>query len=129
MRLEIDNWRWSGVPWFIRTGEATAGHTDRGAPGIPPPAAARLPSVDWEPGAGREPAGDQARPDRPESGSPSTRTGPTRAAPQEITLDMEFAQEGGEGPTPYEVLLHGGAGGQQRAVHPAGQSSRRRGGS
>jgi glucose-6-phosphate 1-dehydrogenase len=25
--------------------------------------------------------------------------------PQEITLDMEFAHEGGEGPTPYEVLL------------------------
>jgi glucose-6-phosphate 1-dehydrogenase len=28
-----------------------------------------------------------------------------RGGPQEITLDMEFAQEGGEGPTPYEVLL------------------------
>jgi glucose-6-phosphate 1-dehydrogenase len=26
--------------------------------------------------------------------------------PEQITLDMEFAQEGGEGPTPYEVLLH-----------------------
>jgi glucose-6-phosphate 1-dehydrogenase len=25
--------------------------------------------------------------------------------PQEIELDMEFATEGGEGPTPYEVLL------------------------
>ena len=26
--------------------------------------------------------------------------------PEEITLDMEFAEEGGEGATPYEVLLH-----------------------
>ena len=26
--------------------------------------------------------------------------------PEQISLDMEFAQEGGEGPTPYEVLLH-----------------------
>ncbi|HEY5858276.1 MAG TPA: hypothetical protein VIW24_30705 [Aldersonia sp.] len=26
--------------------------------------------------------------------------------PQPITMDMEFADEGGEGPTPYEVLLH-----------------------
>ena len=26
--------------------------------------------------------------------------------PAPITLDMEFATEGGEGPTPYEVLLH-----------------------
>jgi glucose-6-phosphate 1-dehydrogenase len=28
------------------------------------------------------------------------------AEPQAINLDMEFAEEGGEGPTPYEVLLH-----------------------
>jgi glucose-6-phosphate 1-dehydrogenase len=26
--------------------------------------------------------------------------------PEPITLDMEFAEQGGEGPTPYEVLLH-----------------------
>jgi glucose-6-phosphate 1-dehydrogenase len=26
--------------------------------------------------------------------------------PKAISLDMEFAEEGGEGPTPYEVLLH-----------------------
>ncbi len=26
--------------------------------------------------------------------------------PEPITLDMEFAQQGGEGATPYEVLLH-----------------------
>ena len=26
--------------------------------------------------------------------------------PEAITLDMEFADEGGEGATPYEVLLH-----------------------
>ena len=28
------------------------------------------------------------------------------AGPQPVTLDVEFADEGGEGPTPYEVLLH-----------------------
>ena len=27
-------------------------------------------------------------------------------APEQINLDMEFAEQGGEGPTPYEVLLH-----------------------
>jgi len=26
--------------------------------------------------------------------------------PGPIELDMEFSEEGGEGPTPYEVLLH-----------------------
>ena len=25
LRLEIDNWRWSGVPFFIRTGKRLAG--------------------------------------------------------------------------------------------------------
>ena len=29
-----------------------------------------------------------------------------RRPSQQINLDMEFAEEGGEGPTPYEVLLH-----------------------
>ena len=33
-----------------------------------------------------------------------------RIAP--IELDMEFAAEGGEGPTPYEVLLHAAMNGQ-----------------
>jgi len=28
------------------------------------------------------------------------------ADPEQINLDMEFAEQGGEGPTPYEVLLH-----------------------
>jgi glucose-6-phosphate 1-dehydrogenase len=27
------------------------------------------------------------------------------ADPEPVNLDMEFAEEGGEGPTPYEVLL------------------------
>jgi glucose-6-phosphate 1-dehydrogenase len=30
----------------------------------------------------------------------------TAMRPEEIFIDMEFAEEGGEGPTPYEVLLH-----------------------
>ena len=32
--------------------------------------------------------------------------------PEPISLDMEFADEGGEGPTPYEVLLHAAMVGQ-----------------
>ena len=34
------------------------------------------------------------------------------AGPEAIQLDMEFADEGGEGPTPYEVLLHAAMVGQ-----------------
>ena len=33
-------------------------------------------------------------------------TGPTRAAAAPILFDVEFAEMGGEGATPYEVLLH-----------------------
>jgi glucose-6-phosphate 1-dehydrogenase len=28
------------------------------------------------------------------------------AGPQAVTMDVEFAEQGGEAPTPYEVLLH-----------------------
>ena len=31
LRLEIDNWRWSGVPFFIRTGKKLPVDADRGA--------------------------------------------------------------------------------------------------
>ena len=29
LRLDIENWRWAGVPFFIRTGKRLAGHPDR----------------------------------------------------------------------------------------------------
>ena len=37
---------------------------------------------------------------------------------REITLDMEFAQEGGEGPTPYEVLLQAALDGNSAPFTP-----------
>jgi hypothetical protein len=39
-----------------------------------------------------------------------------KGGPQVITLDMEFAQEGGEGPTPYEVLLDSSPGSGARGL-------------
>jgi glucose-6-phosphate 1-dehydrogenase len=104
LRLDIDNWRWSGVPFFIRTGK-------------------RLPVTQTElrvvfkqpPRLGFGLHGDR----RPEAGQLVVRLDPStgirlrvearRAGspiPETIHLDMEFAEEGGEGPTPYEVLLH-----------------------
>ena len=110
LRLDIDNWRWSGVPFFIRTGK-------------------RLPVTQTElrvvfkqpPRLGFGLVGDR----RPEPGQlvvkldPSTgirlRVEARRAdspIPEAIHLDMEFAEEGGEGATPYEVLLHAAMVGQ-----------------
>jgi glucose-6-phosphate 1-dehydrogenase len=103
VRLEIDNWRWSGVPFFIRTGKrfpitqtevrlvfhrpprlGFISATTR------PPAESQL-VIKLDPATGVRLEIDAHRADR---------EGPTL-----VTLDMEFAEEGGEGPTPYEVLL------------------------
>jgi glucose-6-phosphate 1-dehydrogenase len=103
LRLEIDNWRWSGVPFFIRAGK-------------------RLPATQTEirlvfkepPNLGFGLRGDSlAQPDQiavkldPSTGIQfildARRAGQMK--PQAISLDMEFADEGGEGATPYENLL------------------------
>ena len=102
--LGIDNWRWSGVPFFIRTGK-------------------HLPITQTEvrlvfkrpPRLGFRAVGPRG----PESDELVVKLDPStgirlivnaqradEAKPEQITLDMEFAHQGGEGATPYEVLLH-----------------------
>jgi glucose-6-phosphate 1-dehydrogenase len=104
MRLEIDNWRWSGVPFFIRTGKRLpVTQTElrvvlRDAPWL-----GFLPKERSRP----EPAQIVVKLD-PATGI-QIRVNAQRAEarePEQVELDMEFAEQGGEGPTPYEVLLH-----------------------
>ncbi len=103
LQLEIDNWRWAGVPWFIRTGKRLpVTQTEvrlvfRRPPQLRfletrarPPVQSQL-VIKLDPMTGIRLIVDAHRADQ--------------GGPQEITLDMEFAEEGGEGPTPYEVLL------------------------
>ena len=108
MRLEIENWRWSGVPFFIRAGKRL------------PVTQTELRLVFKQPprlGFGLRDAASQ--PDQivikldppPASASSSRRARPGRTA-RPIQLDMEFAEQGGEGATPYEVLLHAAMEGQ-----------------
>ena len=104
LRLEIDNWRWSGIPFFIRAGkqlpvrETEVRLVFRHAPRLPfIPRARRRPEpsqivVRIDPDPGIRIILDAERADQP--------------GPSAIELDMEFAKEGGEGATPYEVLLH-----------------------
>jgi glucose-6-phosphate 1-dehydrogenase len=106
LRLEIDNWRWAGVPFFIRTGKQLPvtqtelrlvfKHPPRlGFLGVDKAHRRPQPSqivIKIDPATGVRIVLDAQRADK--------------AGPQEIELDMEFAQEGGEGATPYEVLLH-----------------------
>ncbi len=104
LRLEIDNWRWSGVPFFIRAGKCLpVTQTELRLVFKEPP---RLGFGLWGDRMAErnqlvvrmDPAtGIRFRLDARRAASPR---------PEVITLDMTFAQEGGEGATPYEVLLH-----------------------
>jgi glucose-6-phosphate 1-dehydrogenase len=104
LRLAIDNWRWSGVPFFLRTGKRLpVSQTElrlvfRHPPRLPfIPSARRRPEPSQivfriDPDTGIRMVLDAVRADKPGTSG--------------IELDMEFATEGGEGATPYEVLLH-----------------------
>lgn len=102
MRLHIQNWRWEGVPFLLRTGKRLATtQTEvrlifKQVPylGFLPPD--RRPDrnelvVRFDPSTGVRMVVDARRADT--------------AGTAPIELDMRFADEGGEGPTPYEVLL------------------------
>jgi glucose-6-phosphate 1-dehydrogenase len=103
LRLEIENWRWSGVPFFIRTGKRLpVMQTElrlvfKHAPQLGFAGLARRPEpnqlvIKLDPSTGVRMILDARRADE------------ARAAP--ILFDVEFAEMGGEGATPYEVLLH-----------------------
>jgi glucose-6-phosphate 1-dehydrogenase len=104
LRLDIENWRWAGVPFFIRTGKRLPvtqtelrlvfKHPPR-LPVFPP---SRMPEpnqlvVKLDPSTGIRLVVDAHRADTNATGR--------------VELDLEFAAQGGEGPTPYEVLLLG----------------------
>ena len=103
MRLEIDNWRWSGVPFFIRAGKS-----------LPVTVTEVRVVFNETPWLGLAPRGTP----RPPGNELVLRIGPKPGARlmlqakaaegmalRPIDLDMEFASMGGEGPTAYEVLL------------------------
>ena len=103
LRLEIDNWRWSGVPFFIRAGKSlpvtvtevrVVFNTTPWLGFVPRTRRARRRTSSCC-GSGRSP-GARMRMQAKDADGPALRP---------VQLDMEFASMGGEGPTPYEVLL------------------------
>jgi glucose-6-phosphate 1-dehydrogenase len=102
MRLEIDNWRWSGVPFFIRTGKhLPVTQTELRLVFKRPP---RLGFHDAQ-----APDADQLVVKLDPSTGVRLTLGarrPERAEPERIDLDVEFGTEGIDVPAPYEVLLH-----------------------
>jgi glucose-6-phosphate 1-dehydrogenase len=102
LRLDIENWRWAGVPFFIRTGKRLpVTQTElrlvfKHPPKLPVFPASRMPEpnqvvVKLDPSTGIRLVVDAHRADE--------------GGPGRVELDLEFALQGGEGPTPYEVLL------------------------
>ena len=100
LRLEVENWRWAGVPFFIRTGK-------------------RLPVTQTElrivfrhpPDLGFRAINRTLEPNQlvvkldPSTGIRLVAEVHRADGPGPVELDVEFAEQGGEGPTPYEVLL------------------------
>ena len=112
LRLEINNWRWSGVPFFIRAGKCLpTTQTELRVVFKQPP---RLGFVNFD--SKKAPNQFVIKLD-PTTGVRVIMDAKRGNAPhaEGVTLDLEFAEQGGEGATPYEVLL-------QAAM--AGQSSR-----
>ena len=60
LELEVENWRWSGVPFYIRTGKLLPATADRGATGLQAVAEPRLRPARFAQPA--RPARDPARP-------------------------------------------------------------------
>jgi glucose-6-phosphate 1-dehydrogenase len=109
LRLEIDNWRWSGVPFFIRAGKCLpTTQTELRVVFKQPP---RLGFVALD--STKEPNQFVIKLD-PSTGVRQildARRGNAQQA-ERITLDLEFVAQGGEGATPYEVLLQAAMAGE-----------------
>ncbi len=102
LELRVDNARWEGVPFYVRTGK-------------------RLPITQTEVRLifrDASPLTFLARANRPSANEIVLRIDPATgirmileahradgSGPRPITLDMEFSEQGGVGPTPYEVLF------------------------
>jgi glucose-6-phosphate 1-dehydrogenase len=104
LRLEIDNWRWSGVPFFIRTGKRLpTTQTELRLVFRDPP------RLGFSSKRSRRPAPDQLVVKLDPTTGVRLQIDAQRgneAEPRQVNLDLEFAEQGGEGATPYEVLLH-----------------------
>ncbi len=112
LRLEIDNWRWAGVPFYIRTGKLLKSTETEVRVIFRQPPRIR---IGLETDEGRRPVRNEFVIKLDLSTGARLVVDAHRGdatGPRAITLDVEFAAQGGEAPTPYEVLLHAALTGQ-----------------
>ena len=99
LRLEIDNWRWSGVPFFIRTGKRLPVDPDRAAAGLPPPPRAAVHPVHRVAARSRASSSSGSTP-TPGSGCSSTPSAPTSPAPTRSTSTWSSPRRAARAPPP-----------------------------
>jgi glucose-6-phosphate 1-dehydrogenase len=101
LKLEIDNWRWSGVPFFIRTGKELAERVTEVRVVFKRP-----PHLSFAPASSPEPNELVLRID-PNPGADLVVQAKTPGAQSTRTVDLSliFSEELGELPEPYERLL------------------------
>jgi glucose-6-phosphate 1-dehydrogenase len=112
LRLDIESRRWSGVPFYIRAGKyLPVTQTELRL------VFKRPPRIGFGLSEDRRPGPDQLVIKLDPSTGIKLVLDARRAdadGPEAIDLEMEFAQEGGEAPTPYEVFLHAAMVGDSR---------------
>ena len=121
LELRIDNERWRGVPFYIRTGKHL------------PVTQTELRLIFRD----ASPLTFLTRPTQPSANELVLRIDPATglriileahradaSGPEPITLGMEFADQGGEGPTPYETLFEAALRGDRSPSHDRRRSKR-----
>ena len=103
LRLEIENWRWAGIPIFIRAGKALPVSATEVVVRLQ-----RVPQLRWGSNRLRTPGNDDIvlRVGRNAGVTIGIRAKtPGKEVSQPVSLDLHFNEELGEPPEPYERLL------------------------
>ena len=103
LRLEIDNWRWAGVPIFVRAGKALPEKVTEVRLFL-----RRTPRLAFLPGCERAEANQIVLRIEPNPGLRLQLTAQGEQGWQDVHLDSSFAQDLGEPIETYERLLHAG---------------------
>jgi glucose-6-phosphate 1-dehydrogenase len=110
MRLEVDNWRWAGVPFFLRAGKCLPlGQTEVRIVFKSPP------SLGFSASSARTEPNQMILLVDPRPGTRLMLQAKDTDGPglRPVELDMDFSSSGHRLPAPYEVLLHAAMVGDQ----------------
>jgi len=104
LRLEIDSWRWAGVPFYIRTGKGLATTVTEAVVEFRAPPRPLFSDHDSNPHPNH--LKFRVKPDDETSLYLQAKKPGDRLVGQGVTLEMSVTESLGEGPKAYERLLH-----------------------